>query len=119
MAQLDCAISLVWSGHMRTTWRFGFCYLMASAYHGTLYLGVTSDIGSRVQEHKTRHNPTCFTARYGCDRLVWFERFDLVLDAIAREKQLKHWKRAWKVALIEENNPRWEDLPLDYTIFEW
>ena len=115
MAQLDCAIPLLDAGHMR---RFGFTYLMASGYHGTLYLGMTSDLALRVDEHKRRVHPSSFTARYGCNRLVWFERFDLVTDAIDREKQIKHWKRAWKIALIEERNPRWEDLPLDWTIYQ-
>ena len=98
--------------------RFGFTYLMASAYHGTLYLGVTSQLDIRAEEHRTKVNPKCFTARYDCNRLVWFERFDLVTDAIAREKQIKHWKRDWKIALIEELNPRWEDLPLDWSIYQ-
>ncbi|WP_298915692.1 GIY-YIG nuclease family protein [uncultured Algimonas sp.] len=98
--------------------RFGFCYMMASGYHGTIYLGMTSDLPYRVWEQKSKADPDSFTARYDCNRLVWYERYDLVIDAIAREKQIKHWKRAWKTALIEELNPRWDDLPLDWTIYE-
>ena len=116
MAQLDCAIPLLEVGPM--TRRFGFCYMMASDYHGTIYLGMTSDLSVRVEEHKSKSDPTSFTARYDCNRLVWFERYDLITDAIAREKQIKHWKRAWKVELIETMNPRWEDLSLDWTIYE-
>jgi putative endonuclease len=116
MAQLDCAIPL-FDDH-RMAQRFGFCYLMASGYHGTLYLGMTSDLALRVSEHKSKTHPKSFTARYDCNRLVWYERFDLVTDAIAREKQIKHWKRDWKIALIEDANPRWEDLPLDWSIYE-
>ena len=116
MAQLDCAIPLLEAG--RTTRRFGFCYMMASGYHGTIYLGMTSDLSVRVAEHKSKSDPKSFTARYDCNRLVWFERYDLVTDAIAREKQIKHWNRAWKVELIETLNPHWEDLPLDWTIYE-
>ncbi|MGB6229157.1 MAG: GIY-YIG nuclease family protein [Litorimonas sp.] len=116
MAQLDCAIPLLEACEMAP--RFGFCYLMASGYHGTLYLGMTSDLPNRVREHKAKVHPDSFTARYDCNRLVWYERFDLVVDAIAREKQIKHWKRAWKIELIETLNPRWEGLPLDWTIYE-
>ncbi len=84
-------------------------YLLASRRYGTLYLGVTNDLVRRVWEHKTKLLPG-FTARYGIDRLVWFEPYSDVTAAIAREKQIKKWRRDWKVALIETENPDWRDL---------
>jgi putative endonuclease len=86
-----------------------YVYLLASRRHGTLYIGVTSDLARRVWEHKTKAVPG-FTARYGCDRLVWYEVHDNAEAAITREKRLKQWRRDWKVALIERDNPEWRDL---------
>ena len=88
-----------------------FVYLLASRRHGTLYLGVTNDLVRRVFEHKTKAVPG-FTARYGVDRLVWYETYDEPVLAITREKELKKWRRDWKVRLIEEQNPEWRDLYL-------
>ena len=85
-------------------------YIMASGHHGTLYIGVTSDIAHRAWQHHTGELGG-FTARYGCKRLVWMERHDTMEQAIAREKRLKKWERAWKVRLIEESNPHWH--PVD------
>ena len=82
--------------------------------NGTLYVGVTSDLWCRLQEHKSRHDPKSFTAKYNVTRLVWFERHDLIVDAIAREKAIKKWKREWKITLIEETNPEWREIILDY-----
>ena len=84
-------------------------YLLSSRPYGTLYLGVTSNIGRRIVEHKSKTYPV-FSAHYGVDRLVWMEPYDRIVDAIAREKMLKKWRRAWKIALIEEMNPTWDDL---------
>ena len=86
-----------------------FVYLLASQPRGTLYLGITSDLVRRVAEHRngTRGG---FTERYGVHRLVWYERFFDVREAIAREKVMKKWRRAWKIALIEEENVHWDDL---------
>ena len=84
-------------------------HLLASRPYGTLYLGVTSDLGRRIVEHKGKAHPG-FTATYGVDRLVWMEVYDSIVEAIAREKMLKKWRRAWKIALIEEMNPQWIDL---------
>ena len=87
-----------------------FCvYLLASRRHGTLYLGITGDLVRRTHEHKSHAVPG-FSARYGVDRLVWFETYDDPTDAIAREKALKKWRRDWKIRLIEEQNPDWRDL---------
>ena len=86
-----------------------YVYLLASRRHGTLYLGVTGDLVRRAYEHKS-HDVPGFSARYGVDRLVWFETHDNPSDAIAREKALKKWRRDWKMRLIEEQNPEWRDL---------
>jgi putative endonuclease len=90
-----------------------FTYIMASRSR-TLYIGVTSDLHKRVFEHKWREHEDSFTARYNCDRLVWFERFGEITSAIEREKQLKGWKRSKKIALIEGSNPAWVDLSRDW-----
>jgi len=87
-------------------------YIMASRSR-TLYVGVTSDLHKRVFQHKWREHDG-FTDRYNCDRLVWFERHNDVSAAIAQEKQLKGWRRAKKVALIERTNPAWVDLARDW-----
>ena len=75
---------------------------------------MTSDLAGRLEQHKSHWNPKSFTSKYNVTRLVWFERLDLVADAIVREKALKKWKREWKIALIEENNPEWQELTLSY-----
>ena len=86
-----------------------YVYILASARKGTLYVGVTNDVVRRVHEHK-HAQADGFTKRYGVKRLVYVEAHDRIEHAIRREKTLKRWKRAWKVALIEHNNPRWHDL---------
>ncbi len=89
-----------------------FTYIMASRSH-TLYIGVTRDLEKRVFQHKWKEHDG-FTAQYNCDRLVWFEGYQDVTKAIAREKQLKGWRREKKVALIERSNPAWVDLSKDW-----
>ena len=84
-------------------------YILASARHGTLYIGVTSDLPTRVWTHK-QDLVEGFTKRYGVHTLVWYELHDSMADAITREKQLKRWKRDWKFRLIREFNPGWRDL---------
>jgi putative endonuclease len=84
-------------------------YILASGRNGTLYVGVTSDISGRVSLHK-QDLLQGFTKTYGVHRLVYVEFHDVMEQAIAREKQLKRWKRAWKVELIERENPEWRDL---------
>jgi putative endonuclease len=86
-----------------------YVYLLASRRYGTLYLGVTNDLVRRVYEHRTKAVPS-FSARYGVDRLVWYEIYDDPLTAFAREKEVKKWRRDWKIALIEADNPDWSDL---------
>ena len=91
-----------------------FVYIMASA-SGTLYTGVTGDLERRVAEHKQKLIPG-FTARYNITRLVWYETTPDVKSAIAREKQIKGWLRAKKIALVESVNPQWRDLSEDWDI---
>ncbi len=86
-----------------------YVYLLASRRNGTLYIGVTNDLVRRVWEHKT-DAVEGFTKKYQVHRLVWYEVAATALAAITREKQLKKWKRAWKLRLIEEMNPEWRDL---------
>ncbi|MGJ4887098.1 GIY-YIG nuclease family protein [Bradyrhizobium sp. HKCCYLRH3099] len=86
-----------------------YVYLLASKKHGTLYLGVTNDLVRRVYEHRTKATPS-FTSRYDVGKLVWFEVYDDPGTAITREKELKKWRRDWKIRLIEEQNPNWDDL---------
>ena len=86
-----------------------YVYIMTNRRDGTLYTGVTGDLVRRVWQHRT-HSVPGFTDRYNLTRLVHFDCFDDPLNAIQREKNLKKWKRAWKVALIEARNPEWRDL---------
>jgi putative endonuclease len=84
-------------------------YMMSNRYRGTIYIGVTSGLWGRVCAHKNGTTPG-FTTRYGATRLVWYEHRLTMETAIRREKQLKAWKRDWKVQLIEATNPEWNDL---------
>ena len=86
-----------------------FVYCMASSRNGTLYLGVTNDLVRRVHQHKSK-TIRGFTAQYGVNQLVWYECYDDPINAITREKELKKWRRAWKLELIEKMNPGWIDL---------
>ena len=86
-----------------------FVYLLASQPHGTLYVGMTDDLIRRVWEHKNKFVPG-FTAKYGVHRLVWFEVHETREAAWQREKQIKEWRRDWKIQLIEVDNPHWADL---------
>ena len=86
-----------------------YVYLLASRKHGTLYLGVTNDLIRRVYQHKSKALAG-FIAKYCVNRLVWFETRDDVTAAISREKEIKKWRRDWKIALIETGNPDWRDL---------
>jgi len=86
-----------------------FVYIMASRRNGTLYTGVTNDLGKRAYQHRNNLIPG-FTSSYGVHRLVWYESHEDVNAAIRREKCIKKWHRAWKLDLIEAFNPYWEDL---------
>ncbi len=87
-------------------------YVLASRKNGTLYAGVTSDLVQRVWQHKN-DLADGFTKKYGVHSLVWYEVHSTMEAAIAREKAIKEWKRAWKLALIEADNPQWRDLYAD------
>ncbi|HVJ36071.1 MAG TPA: GIY-YIG nuclease family protein [Terriglobia bacterium] len=89
--------------------RDAFVYMLASRPLGTIYIGVTGDLVRRCAEHRAG-TIDGFTNRYEIKRLVWFESTPNISAAIQREKTLKHWPRTWKVALIEKNNPHWDDL---------
>ncbi len=87
----------------------GYVYIITNQKHGTLYIGVTSDIARRIWEHREGIN-NGFAAKYGCRMLVWYEEHDRIETAIQREKSLKRWYRKWKIELIESINPDWRDL---------
>ena len=88
-----------------------YVYIMASKRNGTIYVGVTNNLRKRIYEHKNKLFKG-FTEKYNVNKLVWYERSDDISFAIQREKQIKHWKRKWKLELIEKDNPFWNDLPL-------
>lgn len=90
-------------------------YLMASRRSGTLYLGVTTDLMRRAHEHREGVYAG-FSQKYGCKLLVWWEEQGDLNTAIAREKSIKGWRRAWKLALIEKANPQWRDLYEDFLL---
>ena len=86
-----------------------FVYILASQRNGTLYTGMTDDLATRMHQHKTKAFQG-FTARYDCTRLVWYEPHESRETAFLRERQIKQWQRAWKLRLIEADNPEWIDL---------
>jgi len=87
-----------------------YIYILASRRNGTIYIGVTSNLFSRIFRHKLKENPKSFTAKYNISKLVYFESYVYIQDAIKKEKQLKKWNRQWKIELIEKYNPAWRDL---------
>ena len=86
-----------------------YVYMLASRPHGTLYIGMTDDLIRRIWEHKVKA-VSGFTGKYSIDRLVWYEPQRMLESALLREKQIKEWKRAWKIQLLETDNPHWIDL---------
>jgi len=90
-----------------------FVYIMANQRNGTIYVGVTSNLIQRIGQHRAGVMPA-FTKQYGLKWLVWCEPHTTMENAIAREKQIKAWKRDWKLALIERENPDWHDLAIDF-----
>ena len=89
--------------------KFYFVYILASKRNGTIYIGVTSNLPKRIWEHKN-NLVEGFTKKYNVHNLVYFEQTENVNSALLREKQLKKWKREWKIELIEKDNPQWKDL---------
>ena len=98
--------------------RFDFIavYILANRKNGTLYTGSTADLIARMEQHKSGRG-SAFTAKYDCDRLVWFERFEEMAPALNRERRIKTWPRQWKIDLIEKSNPDWGDLSFGLTPF--
>ncbi len=94
-----------------------YVYIMTNKPKGVLYIGVTDTIEERIKEHKLKIYPRSFTARYNCDKLIYFEEIKDGLLATQREKQMKKWKREWKITLIEEMNPNWNDLSINTSRF--
>ena len=88
----------------------GYIYILTNKNNTTLYVGVTNNLTLRIRQHKEKHDKKSFTARYNLDKLVYYEAFQMIGDAIAREKQLKAGSRGKKIALIEKENSAWSDL---------
>ncbi|WP_418511812.1 GIY-YIG nuclease family protein [Corallibacter sp.] len=93
-----------------------YVYMMANKPNGVIYIGITDDIEERVKEHKLKVRPESFTAKYNCDKLVYFEECISVEEAIIRERRMKKWKRDWKIDLIEEMNPSWMDISINWNL---
>ncbi|EGV44640.1 GIY-YIG nuclease family protein [Bizionia argentinensis JUB59] len=89
---------------------------MRNKLNGVIYIGVTDSITERIKEHKLKVYPKSFTAKYNCDKLVYFEEFESGTDAEKRERQFKKWKRDWKIKLIEDMNPNWSDLIVNWNL---
>ncbi len=89
-----------------------YVYILTNKRNGTLYTGITSNLSRRMEEHK-RKQVKGFTSRYGIDKLVYVEMYESIEAALMREKQIKAWKRAWKLEAIEKENPDWKDLSCD------
>ncbi len=87
---------------------------MTNKRNGVIYIGVTDNIEERIKEHKLKVYPKSFTARYNCDKLVYFEEFEKGNEAEKRERHFKKWKRDWKIELIEEMNPSWNDISANW-----
>ena len=87
----------------------GYVYIVCNKAYGTLYVGVTTNLAKRVSEHR-EHLVAGFTNKYGLERLVWYECHESIEEAITREKQIKEWRRDWKVNLVQSMNPDWRDL---------
>ena len=94
-----------------------YLYILSNKYNGTLYIGVTNNLERRIFEHKNQLVEG-FSKKYKLNRLVYFETFQYINDAIRREKNMKKWKRQWKINLIEEANPTWKDLSKDWLAFK-
>ena len=89
---------------------------MSNKPQGLLFIGVTDNIDERIKEHKLKIYPKSFSAKYNCDKLIYFEEFKNGSEAVMREKQFKKWKRDWKIKLIEEMNPNWADLSTNWNL---
>jgi putative endonuclease len=90
-----------------------YIYILSNKKNGTLYIGVTNSLLKRTFQHKLKEHPDSFTSKYNLDKLVYYENYQYIEDALNREKKLKKWNRDWKIKLIEKNNPTWKDLLVD------
>ena len=93
-----------------------YVYIMTNKPDGVLYIGMTDNLEERVKEHKFKRYPKSFSARYNCNKLVYFEEYNDGEKAVIREKQFKKWKRNWKTDLIIEMNPNWIDLSINWNL---
>ncbi len=91
-----------------------YVYILSNRKDGVLYIGVTNNLEKRVSEHKNKRYKTSFSARYNVDKLVYYEEFQWIQEALKREKVLKKWKREWKIELVVNNNTNWYDLSLEW-----
>jgi len=95
---------------------FWYVYIMSNRPNGVIYIGITDNIEERVKEHKLKFRSKSFTAKYNCDKLLYFEEFVNNKEAIIRERGMKKWKRDWKIELIEEMNPSWVDISMNWNL---
>ncbi|MEM9032830.1 MAG: GIY-YIG nuclease family protein [Pseudomonadota bacterium] len=95
----------------------GFVYILTNKPNGVLYIGVSSDLAIRIEQHRLG-KVSSFTRKYNCHRLVWFEWFEDLNDAQLHERRMKKWNRQWKVKRIEERNPAWDDLSATISHFK-
>ena len=93
-----------------------YVYIMANKPKGVLYIGVTDNIEERVKEHKLKVHPNSFTAKYNCDKLIYFEEFENGNEAEKRERNFKKWKRDWKIELVEDMNSDWAGLSTNWNL---
>lgn len=93
-----------------------YIYIMNNKPNGVIYIGVTDNIDERVKEHKLKVYPKSFTSKYNCDKLIYLEEFENGEEASIRERQFKKWKREWKIKLIEEMNPSWMDISINWNL---
>jgi putative endonuclease len=90
-----------------------YIYILANKNNKVLYIGVTNSLFSRIFKHRLKENTNSFTAKYNINKLVYYEEYQYINDAILREKQMKKWNRSWKIELIEKDNPTWHDFFTD------
>ena len=90
--------------------RGGTVYLLTNQWNAVLYLGVTSNLIARINQHRDKTKPNSFSAKYNCSKLIWYESFSRIEEAIDREKTIKKWRREWKENLINQMNSDWKDL---------
>lgn len=109
MVLLKMYLTLIVQLHINME-RGGCVYILTNVFNTVLDIGVTSDLFSRITEHRNKVYPKSFTAKYNCFKLVYFDSYLTIEEAIGAEKRLKKWNRDWKIKLIEEKNPLWLDL---------